>query len=57
MMERKDLRLLVVLLARSKGLALLAGAIQATERAGADRELRERILTVLLDGLRPTQRR
>lgn len=41
----------------SEVMALLVGAIQATESAGTDSALRGRILAVFLDGLRPAQRR
>jgi AcrR family transcriptional regulator len=38
-------------------MALLVGAVRAAEHAGEDRELRERIAAVLLDGLRPARGR
>lgn len=38
-------------------MALLAGAVRATEHAGQDGDLRERTLGVVLDGLRPPGRR
>jgi AcrR family transcriptional regulator len=41
----------------SEVMALLVGAIQAIENARADRELRDRILAVFLDGLRPPYHR
>jgi AcrR family transcriptional regulator len=41
----------------SEVMALLVGAIHAREYAGEDRELRDRILAVVLDGLRPAPHR
>jgi AcrR family transcriptional regulator len=38
-------------------MALLVGTVRAAEHAGEDRELRERIAAVLLDGLRPARGR
>jgi hypothetical protein len=38
-------------------MALLVGAVRAAEHAGRDRELRDRIVAIFLDGLRPARGR